>query len=67
MLIGHIYDEVNHSNNNNEEKATTKNAFTKHSHFPLLPVMKTRTVTIQAQTFNKHSYTKGSPEHNFIC
>ena len=28
--------------------------------------MKT-TVNIQAEKFNKHSYTKGSPEHDFIC
>ena len=29
--------------------------------------MKTRTVNIQLQKFNKHSYTKGSPEHDIIC
>ena len=32
-----------------------------------LPVMKIRTVNIPAQKFNKHSYTKDSPEHDFIC
>ena len=29
---------------------------------PPLPIMKTTTVNIQAQKFNKHSYPKGSPE-----
>ena len=29
--------------------------------------MKGRTVNIQAQKFNKRSYTKDSLEHNFIC
>ena len=24
-------------------------------------------VNIQAQKFNKHGYTKDSPEHDFIC
>ena len=41
-----------------------KQAFT---FFSLLPIMKTKTVNIQAQEFNKHSYTKDSLEHDFIC
>ena len=64
---------VNHSNNNKNEKKKEKKkkkSTYKHLHFflnPFLPVMKTRTVNIPAQKFNKHSYTKDSAEHDFIC
>ena len=57
---------MKHSNSNNEKNGT-KNKLKAFTFFTLLPVIKTKTVIIQAQKFNKHSYTKDSPEHDFIC
>ena len=50
------------NNNNNKAKSIYK-----HLHFSFLPTTKTRTVNIPTQKFNKHNYTKDSPEHDFIC
>ena len=61
---------MNHSNNNEktQPKKQNRKTFTFFSlfFFSFLPIMKT-TVNIPAQKFNKHSYTKDSPEHDFIC
>ena len=58
-------------NNNNNNKNITSSNNKKHlqafTFFPFLPITKTRTINIQAHKFNKHSYTKDSPEHDFIC
>ena len=64
------------SNNNNEKNALKKKKKKKKRiykyllFFPsFLPIMKTRTVNIQVQKFNKHShsYTIDSHGHDFIC
>ena len=72
MLIGHIYDEqwaiqITITRKKQQQQQQQQKHLQTFTFFPFLPIIKTRKVNIQAQKFNKHSYTVGSPEHDFIC
>ena len=68
---------VNHSNNNNEKnvkkrkrkKGGEKRSIYKHViiFFLFTNNENKNSKYIQGQKFNKHSCTKDSPEHDFIC
>ena len=77
MLIGHTFvymmnsepfkeRQREKSNQKKQKQKTTKNSITSITFFSVLPIIKTRLINIQVLKFNKHNYTKGSPEHHFI-
>ena len=71
MLIGHTFVYMMNSEPFKErqrEKSNQKNnnSITSITFFSVLPIIKTRLINIQVLKFNKHNYTKGSPEHHFI-